>query len=85
MASDERLKKAKKQVADLKKFYTHLAIYLAVIVFLIVVDYQDRGNWWVQYPAIAWGIAVVIQGVSIGLFSSSWEDKKVKEIMDKDK
>jgi hypothetical protein len=54
------------------------------MVLLFVVDYQDRGNWWVQYPAIGWGIAVVVQGVSIGFFSSSWEDKKAKELMEKE-
>lgn len=84
MASNEKLKRARKQVADIKKFYTHLAIYIAVMVLLFVIDYQDRGNWWVHYPAIGWGIAVVVQGVSIGFFSSSWEDKKVKELMEKE-
>jgi len=84
MVSDGKLKRAKKQVAELKKFYTHLAIYLAVMVLLFIVDYQDRGNWWVYYPAIGWGIFVVAQGVSIGIFNSGWEDKKVKELMEKE-
>lgn len=84
MAAEEKLKRARKQVAELKNFYTHLAIYLVVIVFLFFIDYQDKGNWWVQYPAIGWGIAVVIQGVSIGIFNSNWEEKKVKELMEKE-
>lgn len=84
MASGEKLKRAKKQVAELKKFYTHLAIYLGVMVLLFVVDYQDRGNWWIQWPAVGWGIILVIQGVSIGIFNSEWEDKKVKELMERE-
>ena len=84
MATDKKEKRIRKQVKDLKNFYTHLAVYFAVMVLLFVIDYQDAGNWWVHYPAIGWGIAVVVQGVSIGFFSTSWEDKKVKELMEKE-
>ncbi|MFC1711518.1 2TM domain-containing protein [Patescibacteria group bacterium] len=84
MISNEKLERARKQVAELKKFYTHLVIYLVVMILLFVIDYQDKGNWWVYYPAIGWGIVVVIQGASIGIFNSGWEDKKVKELMEKE-
>jgi 2TM domain len=55
-----------------------------VILLLFVVDYQDGGNWWFYYPALGWGVAIVIQGVSIGIFDSKWEDKKIKEYMEKE-
>jgi fatty acid desaturase len=82
MAKNDKYKQAKKRVKALKEFYTHLAIYLAVIALLFFIDYSDRGNWWVHWPAMGWGVAVVIQGVSIGVFSPDWEEKKIKEIME---
>jgi len=82
---DEKYEEARQQVSNLKGFYIHLAIYLAVMVLLFYIDYSDPGNWWIQWPAIGWGIAVLIQGLSIGIFNSSWEEKKIKKIMGKDK
>lgn len=85
MATDEKYERARKRVKELKGFYTHLTIYLVVMALLFFIDYSDRGNWWVHWPAIGWGLAVVIQGVSIGLFNPEWEEKKIKEIIEREK
>jgi len=82
---DEKYEEARKQVSILKGFYIHLAIYLAVMILLFYIDYSDRGNWWVQWPAIGWGIAILVQGLSVGFFNPTWEEKKIKKIMEKDK
>jgi hypothetical protein len=81
---DEKLLRAQKRVKELKYFYTHLAIYLMIITMLFFIDYSDRGNWWVQWPAFGWGIAVVLHGISASKFGKGWEDKKIKEIMEKE-
>lgn len=80
-------KQAQKRVKDLKGFYIHLAIYLSVMVFLFAADYLDGGITWAFWPAIGWGIAVVINAVALffdtGIFGSEWEERKIKELMAK--
>jgi fatty acid desaturase len=85
MAKGKQYEEAKKQVLELKAFYTHLAIYLVVALLLFVVDYSDAGNWWFYWPVIGWGIFVVAQGISVAKFGVGWEEKKIKELMDKKK
>ena len=85
MEKDEKYLLAKKRVKELKGFYNHLVVYIAVITLLFIVDYQDGGNWWFYYPAIGWGIFVLIQGVNVSRIGMDWEEKKIKEIMKKEK
>jgi hypothetical protein len=42
-----------------KGFRIHLAVYLAVIVGLIVINAMSGGAWWVQWPLIGWGIGIL--------------------------
>jgi len=43
------------------------------------------GYWWVYWPIIGWGIFVAIHGFNVSRIGKSWEDKKIKEIMEKEK
>jgi surface polysaccharide O-acyltransferase-like enzyme len=84
---DENYAQAKKRMHQLKAFYNNLISYIIVMIFLVVINYFTSPNfWWVIFPALIWGIFVVIQGVSVyskrGLFSKEWEDKKIQEYMD---
>ncbi|MBZ9578715.1 2TM domain-containing protein [Patescibacteria group bacterium] len=81
---DKRYKRAKEQAAKLKRFYTHLTVYVVVIAFLFFIDWSDGGNWWFYWPAIGWGIAVAIQGASIIIFSAGWKERTIREIMEKE-
>jgi len=65
MAQDERYERAKKRVKELRTFYSSLAIYVVVMIVLFIVDYSDRGNWWVYWPAMGWGIAVVLHAFRV--------------------
>ena len=81
---DDKLLRAQKRVKELKKFYNHLAVYLVIMAILFFIDYSDGGEWWVHWPIIGWGIFVVIQGISVSKIAKGWEDKKIKEIMEKE-
>ncbi|WP_445475359.1 2TM domain-containing protein [Methanococcoides methylutens] len=81
---DDKLLRAQERVKELKKFYNHLAVYLVIMVVLFFIDYSDGGNWWVHWPIIGWGIFVVLQGISVSKLGKGWEDKKIKEIMEKE-
>lgn len=86
MTQDERFERAKKRVKELREFYTSLVAYVVIMAFLFFIDYQDRGNWWVYWPAMGWGIALVLHGFRVfGPHSGSkWEQRKIKEYMERD-
>lgn len=85
----QALREARQQVRALKAFYLHASIYVVVIVMLVLINVATgdaaHGNWWVQWPAIAWGAVVVIHGIfamrSPAFLGPDWEERKVREIM----
>jgi two-component system, LytTR family, sensor kinase len=86
MTQDERLERAKKRVKDLREFYTSLTTYVIVMSFLFFIDYSSGGGWWVYWPAMGWGIGLAFHafrvfGPSTG---SKWEQRKIKEYMERD-
>lgn len=92
---DIRYQEAERQVKKIKGFYTSLFVYFAVNIFILVVNYRElkpgQTIWHIKYFAlpIFWGIAVVIQGLRTFMHNfmlgSNWEERKIKELMDKEK
>lgn len=80
----DKMKIIRKRVSDLRGFYTHLVIYICVIAFLAFVDFMEPGSWWVYWPALAWGIAVIIHWYSL-MLGPAWEEKKIKELLEQEK
>ncbi|WKK67232.1 2TM domain-containing protein [Lutimonas zeaxanthinifaciens] len=97
---EERYRRAQKRVKEIKGFYWHLFWYLAVNIFLtfggtirsLFVDgSMDFGNLNIGNFSVwfFWGIGIVghwlhVFGMNI-FFSRNWEERKIKEYMDKDK
>ncbi len=89
---DIRYLEAKKRVKSLKGFYIHFAVYILVNIFLIANnmkktnDLTNIENYW---TAIFWGIGLIGHASSIFLpnliFGRDWEQRKIKELMDKNK
>ncbi|MFT4413039.1 2TM domain-containing protein [Fredinandcohnia humi] len=88
MQNDEKYLRAKRKVQYLKAFYIHLTVYLLVNVILFFINLSfDSGNWWFLYPLGGWGIGLLVHGLSTvfyGGFGSKWEERKIKEYMEKD-
>jgi hypothetical protein len=82
MIEDERYERARKRARELRKFYTHVATYVLVMIGLVFVDYTDRGNWWVYWPAVGWGIVVAMHAFET--FSTGWEKRKIRQLMEED-
>lgn len=91
----EKLKKAKKQVSEIKDFYVHLLIYIIVNLGLVIIyfipgssDEKDDGFWPI-YTILGWGIGLIIHGLSVFVFDGSmfsgWEEKEVQKIMKNEK
>ena len=92
---EEAYIRAKKKLDKLKGFYWHLASYIVVNAFLIIMVWSklDEGETIWQFKTFAtaffWGIGLVFHFLGVfgpGLFlGKDWENRKIKEYMDKDK
>ena len=90
---DERYFAAQKRVKSIKGFYIHFIIYVFVNIFLCIQIYLSSKNefWrWESFSTVLfWGIGILAHGTSVFgsnlLFGKNWEDRKIKEIMEKDK
>ena len=81
---------AQKRVKRLKGFYIHATVYVLVNLFLIGNNVQrgknpsDIDNYW---TAIFWGIGLLGHALSVFLpnmiMGKDWEEKKIRELMDK--
>ena len=85
---DIRYQQAKKKVEAIKGFYVHLSMYLLVNLFLFLLNIVNSpDNLWFYWPLLGWGIGVVANAVSVfgfgGMFNDKWEERKVRELMDK--
>ncbi len=89
MKQDEKYIRAKRRVERLKGFYIHLSVYILVNIMLFIINLlSNAGNWWFLYPLGGWGIGVLVHGITTlayGNFGADWEEKKIKEYMEKDK
>lgn len=85
----ERERRARSKVAKLRGFYIHALIYCLVNGLLMVIDVLEPSPvTWSIYPLLGWGLGLAIHGVAahgIGPFGPAWEDRKVRELMDKDR
>lgn len=85
--------RAKKRVKELKGFYWHAFWYVVVNIFIITMvainsnnyDFWDFGTF---TTAFFWGIGLGFHALSVfgknAIFSEHWEERKIKEYMDKD-
>ncbi|SFZ92619.1 2TM domain-containing protein [Flaviramulus basaltis] len=93
---EERYLRAQKRVKEIKGFYRHLLWYVIVNVLIILGvvaaygwDFSKIFTFNAYSTALFWGIGIAFHwigvfGKSVG-FSKKWEERKIKEFMDKDK
>ncbi len=84
---------AKKRVKELKGFYWHAFWYVAVNIFIITMvavnsNNEDFWHFGTFTTAFFWGIGLGFHALNIfgknALFSKYWEERKIKEYMDKE-
>ena len=81
--------KAVERVEKLKEFYQNLASYCLVIPFLIFINLRfSPGFLWFWFPVFGWGIGLTFHFLEVNNYNiflgSNWEEKKIKEMMDKE-
>ncbi|WP_245569872.1 2TM domain-containing protein [Flavobacterium soli] len=82
--------KAQKRVEDIKGFYGHLSSFVIVNIGLAILNLiSSPSHLWFFYPLIGWGIGLVAHGMTVfnymPFLNSDWEEKKIQEIMRKEK
>ncbi|MGZ0017778.1 2TM domain-containing protein [Yeosuana sp. AK3] len=84
--------RAQKKVKKIVGFYWHLASYVIVNIFLLFLFASSNDNFWsfgTFSTAIFWGIGLFFHFIgTFGadfMFGKNWEQRKIKEYMDKDK
>lgn len=91
---DERYNLAYKRVKRIKGFYTHLVIFIVINSIVIINNSFQSSNtflWsWKNFStALFWGIGLLAHGLSVFgrniFFGKNWEEKKIQELMEKDK
>ncbi|NNE75639.1 MAG: 2TM domain-containing protein [Pricia sp.] len=83
--------RARERVEKIKKFYSSLVSYIVVISLLAGLNYYVD-NWaypWFLWAAFGWGIGLIFQALKAfkfnPFFGKDWEERKIKEFMDKEK
>ncbi|MDT0687589.1 2TM domain-containing protein [Autumnicola psychrophila] len=85
---------AKKKVKEIKGFYVHLLVYLFVNIAIVTVSSYHNGDWsslsniWTYSTAFFWGIGLFAHWLSVfgpNKFFGNWEERKVRELMEKEK
>ena len=81
--------RAKKRVEEIKGFYGNLTTYLIVIPFLAWINYMTTDFPWVIFPAVGWGLGVIVHGMEAfgynPLLGKNWEERKIREFMSEDR
>jgi hypothetical protein len=97
MNNEEQIKYelATKRVKKIKGFYSHVAIYIVVNIMIFILNIQklDAGGSYFQFKNFStlffWGIGLASHGFSVfgldALFGNNWEERKIKELMEKEK
>jgi len=89
MRHEEALRRARKRVKDIRSFYISASMYAIVIPTLWAFNLIGGGKIWAHWATIGWGIGLTVHGLSVfagrSFFGSEWEEKKVEEIMAREK
>ena len=73
-------------VRDIKSFYTHAIQYGLVMLLLLVINLMTNPDYlWVIWPAMGWGIGLLIHGLNvfevINFFGDDWERRQIKRCL----
>ena len=87
MENQEAYQRAKKKVEARIGFYIHLSVYIAVGIFLLLLNLSRSSQYlWAKWPLIGWGIGVFFHGLSVFFPSgkSSIKEQMIEKEMKKE-
>lgn len=80
---------ARKRVKKKKGFYTHLAIYVIVNAFILIMNFLEHPFRLELGPLIPWGVGLAIHYLSVfgfpgsGILSKEWEEREIQRELDR--
>ena len=82
----EKLKQAKRRVADLTAFYFHAVFYSVSAILMFAINYHASAEWWAQFPVLIWGCAVLAHACAVfgamPRFVERWQVRKIKQLLE---
>ena len=89
MSEEANMIIAKMRIEEIKAFYVHAGIYIAVNIVLVAINlYDDDDVWWSLLAILGWGVGLAIHGMSvfgpISALMMKWEQRKIAQLMHKD-
>jgi 2TM domain len=91
MENDDAYRRARHRVAALRGFYIHLTVFLLVNALLFVINIvTSPGTWWFYWVLFGWGIGLLAHAAAVfgfgngGWLGRDWEERKVREYMERD-
>ncbi len=95
ISQEEKLKRAKKRVDEIKGFYVHLAVYLVVNTFILInialQHFGSGGDFW-SFPTfitpVFWGVGLAFHAVHTfkggSLLGKKWEERMIQKYIEED-
>jgi hypothetical protein len=85
-----RYERARRRVREIRAFYLHAIVFVAVNVLLHVINFVTApGVYWAFWPLLGWGIGLAAHGLvtyrRAPFLGRDWEARKIRELMDKDR
>lgn len=89
MSEEANMMIARMRIEEIKAFYVHIGIYVAVNLALIAINVFNQDEvWWSLWALLGWGIGLIIHGLSVyGPVSNlmmKWEQRKIAQLLHKE-
>ncbi|MCR9289452.1 2TM domain-containing protein [Saprospiraceae bacterium] len=84
MTTDYHIRRAKRRVNRKKGFYFHLASFVIVNAFLMLLNILTTNRIWFIFPLASWGVGLAFHYVGVfgipgfGVLSKEWEEKEME-------
>ena len=85
-----RYERARRRVRAIRGFYVHASVFVAVNGLLHVINFVTTpGVYWAFWPLLGWGIGLAAHGLAtyrcLPFLGQDWEERKIRELLDKDR
>ena len=85
-SNDNKYRKAKERIGEIKAFYSHAITYITVIFLLVLLIFYTTDFPWVVFTALGWGLGLLGHGLSTFghniILGRNWEERKITELME---
>jgi hypothetical protein len=87
---EARYERARRRVNELRGFYGHALVFVGVNALLHVINLATSpSDYWAFWPLLGWGVGLLAHAAAtyrcLPFSSNEWRDRKIKELMDKER